>query len=109
MASFKTVAGKLYTARVVKTAFQLTELNLGVYNMTLGRDVLKSLGIILNHSTETITWDDTSIPMKVTSVQAADSFHIKDSKGIENRVGRIAEDKYKTIIKAKYEKADLKK
>eukprot|EP00957_Ditylum_brightwellii_P074138 5633670-Ditylum_brightwellii.AAC.1 len=54
-------------------------------------------------------WDDTSIPMKTTSVQPADSFHIKDPKGIDNMVGRIAGDKYKTILKAKYEKADLKK
>ena len=52
-ASFKTVAGKFYTAGVVKTAFKLAELNptakvdyklhvvntLGVYNMILGRDV----------------------------------------------------------------------
>jgi hypothetical protein len=117
------VAGKFHTARVVKTAFQPTELNpmakidcklhvantLGVYNMILGRDILKSLGIILNHVTETITWDDASIPMKTTLAQRADSFHIKDPKGINDMVGQIAGDKYKTILKAKYEKADLKK
>ena len=59
-ASFKTVAGKFHTAGVVKTAFQLTELNptakieyklhvantLGVYDMIIGIDILKSLGII---------------------------------------------------------------
>eukprot|EP00957_Ditylum_brightwellii_P177395 13512053-Ditylum_brightwellii.AAC.1 len=77
--------------------------------MILGRDVLKSLGIILNHATELITWDDTSIPMKATSAQAAGSFHTKDQKGINNMVGQIAGDKYKTILEAKYEKADLKK
>eukprot|EP00957_Ditylum_brightwellii_P061540 4670175-Ditylum_brightwellii.AAC.1 len=47
--------------------------------------------------------------MKATSVQAADSFQIKDLKGINNMAGRIAGDKYKTILNAKYEKADLKK
>eukprot|EP00957_Ditylum_brightwellii_P028116 2122858-Ditylum_brightwellii.AAC.1 len=47
-----------------------------VYNMILGRDVLKSLGIILNHATETITWDVASIPMKATSEQTAGSFHM---------------------------------
>eukprot|EP00957_Ditylum_brightwellii_P042481 3216771-Ditylum_brightwellii.AAC.1 len=108
-ASFKTVAGKFYTAVVVKTAFRLTELNptakvdyklhaantLGVYDMILGRDVIKSLGIVLNHATETITWDDTSIPMKTTSAQPAKSFHIKDPEGINNMVGQIAEDRYK--------------
>jgi hypothetical protein len=60
---------------------------LGVYDMVLGRDILKSLGIILNHATETIIWDDASIPMKATSAQTADSFHIKDPEGVDNMVG----------------------
>eukprot|EP00957_Ditylum_brightwellii_P176392 13432116-Ditylum_brightwellii.AAC.1 len=47
--------------------------------------------------------------MKTTSAQAADSFHVEDLKGINDMVGQIAGDKYKTILKAKYEKADLKK
>eukprot|EP00957_Ditylum_brightwellii_P058744 4454048-Ditylum_brightwellii.AAC.1 len=84
-ASFKTVAGKFYTAGLVKTVLRLTKLNptakvgyklhvantLGVYNIILDRDVLKSLGIVLNHATETITWDDASIPMKTTSARPA--------------------------------------
>ena len=63
--SFNTKAGNFHTARVVKAVFRLTELNptakidyklhvvnsLGVYDMILGRDLLKSLGIILNHAT----------------------------------------------------------
>eukprot|EP00957_Ditylum_brightwellii_P143625 10942762-Ditylum_brightwellii.AAC.1 len=64
---------------------------------------------MLNHATEIITWDDASIPMKTTLSQASDSFHIKDLKGINDMVGYIAEDKYKTILKSKYEKSDLKK
>eukprot|EP00957_Ditylum_brightwellii_P166118 12647166-Ditylum_brightwellii.AAC.1 len=47
--------------------------------------------------------------MKTTSVQPAESFHIKDPEGIDNMVGQIAGDRYKTILKAKYEKANLKK
>eukprot|EP00957_Ditylum_brightwellii_P093805 7143185-Ditylum_brightwellii.AAC.1 len=82
---------------------------LGVYNMILGRDVLKILGMVLNHVTETISWDDASIPMKAVSVQPAESFHIKDPEGVDDMVGHIAGDKYKTILEAKYEKADLKK
>eukprot|EP00957_Ditylum_brightwellii_P069610 5287678-Ditylum_brightwellii.AAC.1 len=122
-ASLKTVAGKFYTAGVVKTAFQLIELNstakidykllvansLGVYDMILGRDVLKSLGIIIIHMTETIILDDASKPMKSISAQPAESFHIEDLKGINDIVRQIAGDKYKTILKAKYEKVDLKK
>eukprot|EP00957_Ditylum_brightwellii_P055671 4217617-Ditylum_brightwellii.AAC.1 len=77
--------------------------------MILGRDVLKSLGIVLNHATETITWDGASIPMKTTSAQAVESFHIKDPEGVGDIVGQIAGDRYKTILEGKYEKADLRK
>eukprot|EP00957_Ditylum_brightwellii_P023740 1790962-Ditylum_brightwellii.AAC.1 len=58
---------------------------------------------------ETIMWDNASIHMKITSVQAADSFHIEDPKEINNMVEQIAEDKSKTILKTKYNKANLKK
>ena len=54
-------------------------------------------------------WDDASIPMKATSAQVSDSFHIKDPKGINNVVGHIAGDKYKKILQAKYKKANLTK
>ena len=122
-ASFITVAGKFNTAGKVKVAFKLPELNptakidckfhvaptLGMYDMIIGQDLLKSLGIILDHAAETITWNDASISMKTTSAQPAESFHIKDPPGIDNMVGRISGDRYKTILETKYEKADLKK
>eukprot|EP00957_Ditylum_brightwellii_P132231 10082540-Ditylum_brightwellii.AAC.1 len=60
--------------------------------MILGRDVLKILGIVLNHATETITWDDASIFMKTTSARPAESFHIKDPEGVDNMVGQIPGD-----------------
>eukprot|EP00957_Ditylum_brightwellii_P015142 1141407-Ditylum_brightwellii.AAC.1 len=63
-----------------------------MYGMILGRDVLKSVGIVFNHATETITWDDAIIPMKTTSAQPAESFHIKDPEGDDNMVGQIAGD-----------------
>eukprot|EP00957_Ditylum_brightwellii_P028145 2125264-Ditylum_brightwellii.AAC.1 len=45
--------------------------------------------------------------MKATSAQVSDSFHIKDPKEINDMVGPIAGDMYKTILQAKYEKANL--
>eukprot|EP00957_Ditylum_brightwellii_P152249 11591338-Ditylum_brightwellii.AAC.1 len=47
--------------------------------------------------------------MKTTSAQPAESFHIKDPKGVDDMVGQIAGGRDKTILKAKYEKANLKK
>eukprot|EP00957_Ditylum_brightwellii_P154563 11763640-Ditylum_brightwellii.AAC.1 len=58
---------------------------------------------------ETIMWDDASIPMNATSAQVSNSFHIKDPKGISDMGGHIAGDTHKTILRAKYEKDDLKK
>eukprot|EP00957_Ditylum_brightwellii_P190983 14541768-Ditylum_brightwellii.AAC.1 len=77
--------------------------------MILGQDLLKSLRIILDHATETITWNDASTPMKTTPVQPAKSFHIKDLPGIDDMVGQISGDRCRTILEAKYEKANLKK
>eukprot|EP00957_Ditylum_brightwellii_P003768 286237-Ditylum_brightwellii.AAC.1 len=47
--------------------------------------------------------------MKTTSVRPTESFHIEDPPGIDDMVGRISGDRYKTILEAKYEKADLRK
>eukprot|EP00957_Ditylum_brightwellii_P075941 5771991-Ditylum_brightwellii.AAC.1 len=47
--------------------------------------------------------------MKATSAQAFDSFYIADPKGINDMVGCIAGDTYKTILQAKCEKANLEK
>eukprot|EP00957_Ditylum_brightwellii_P100874 7688292-Ditylum_brightwellii.AAC.1 len=47
--------------------------------------------------------------MKTTSAQPAESFHIEDPEGVNDMVGRIAGDRYRTILEAKYEKANLKK
>eukprot|EP00957_Ditylum_brightwellii_P008348 631699-Ditylum_brightwellii.AAC.1 len=77
--------------------------------MIIGRDLLKSLGIVLDHATKTIAWNDTSIPMKTTSARPTESFHIKDPPGIDDMVGGILGERYKTILEAKYEKADLRK
>eukprot|EP00957_Ditylum_brightwellii_P108600 8282874-Ditylum_brightwellii.AAC.1 len=60
--------------------------------MIIGQDLLKSLGIVLDHATETITWNDARIPMKTTSAQPAESFHIKDPPGINDMVGQISGD-----------------
>ena len=58
---------------------------------------------------ETIMWDDVSIPIKTTSTQVSDSFHIENPKGVNDMIGRIAGDTYKTILQAKYKKANLTK
>ena len=122
-AHWVTIAGKFSTKGTVETQFQLTELNptatvtykfhvaesLGIYDMILGRDLLNQLGLTLDFSTATVTWEEASVPMKETTATAMESLHIDYPKGIDNMVGRIAGDDYKKILEAKYEKADLHK
>eukprot|EP00957_Ditylum_brightwellii_P180549 13753172-Ditylum_brightwellii.AAC.1 len=60
--------------------------------MIIGRDLLKSLGLVLDHATETITWNAASIPMKTTSAQPTESFQIEDPPGINDMVGQISGD-----------------
>jgi hypothetical protein len=122
-AHWKTVAGNFSTEGTVETKFQLPELNpiatinyklhvsnsLGVYDMILGRDLLKDLGLIIDYSTKSIIWNDAIIPMKGSTATVTESFHIQDPAGIDEMVGRLAGDKYKTILDAKYKKANLEK
>ena len=73
------IAGKFITKGTVETQFQLTELNqmatitynlqiaesLGIYNMIIGRDLLNKMGLTLDFSTPTVSWEESSVPMKV--------------------------------------------
>eukprot|EP00957_Ditylum_brightwellii_P116692 8901242-Ditylum_brightwellii.AAC.1 len=47
--------------------------------------------------------------MKTTSARPTESFHIKDPPGINDMVGQISGDRYKTILEAKYEMTNLRK
>ena len=93
-----TIAGKVSTSGAVETKFQLTELNpmatityklhvtefLGIYDMIICRDPLNEIRLKLDFSTETIMWDEASIPMKEPVVTHIEHY---DLKGINNVVG----------------------
>ena len=118
-----TIAGKFSTEGMVEKHFQLTELNptatitgklhvaksLGAYDMIIGRDLLNKIGLTLDFATETVSWEEASIPMKCPTATAIESLHIEDPPDIDDMVGRIAGDNYKKILRAKYGKADLRK
>jgi hypothetical protein len=82
---------------------------LGRYDMIIGRDVMKTLGMIIDFKTKLITWGKYHTNMKPTSVSVNDSYSIDDPRGINELVGRMAGDNYKKILDAKYEKADIEK
>ena len=114
-AHWATIAGTFSTNGIVETKFQLTELNptatityklhvvksLGLYDMIIGRDLLNDMGLTLDFSTETVSWEEASVPMKNPMAKTIESLHIDDPIGIDDMVGRIAGDTYKKILRAK--------
>ena len=77
---------------------------LGLYNMIIGRDLLKSLGLILDFSTRTIIWNDAIIPMKESAAAPIKSFHIDNPSDVDEMVGRLAGDTYKKYYELKMKK-----
>ena len=122
-AQWATVAGRFNTHGTVKQWFKIPELNpsatinynlhvahiLGVYNMILGRDLLTSLGLVIDLASKIVIWNDTSIPMKESASTPIESFHIEDPDGVGDMVGCLAGENYKKILEAKYKKADLQR
>ena len=95
---------EFHEARVIQSRLHVIEGPSSRYDMILGRDVLKELGIDIKFSTETIEWDGVSIPMKSMDAEAETDFTIQDSTAVQDATSRI-----KQILEAKYEAADLRK
>lgn len=76
--------------------------SLGAYDIIIGRDILRQLGIILNFNQDTIDWDDAIIPMKSEEATMEESFFVPDSSSLDEASQRI-----KNILDAKYDAADL--
>ena len=112
----KTAAGELSTNYQVDIEFSLPELHesrmvqwtvhvaktCGNYDLILGRDIMRELGLTFSFSTCTTTWDENSIPMKESNCKVTNSYFIHDSPAVEDSTDRV-----KRILDAKYEKADL--
>jgi hypothetical protein len=72
------------------------------YDMIIGRDIMKDLGIDVRFSTSTIDWDGASIPLKDGDATVEEAYHVEDPSSIKESVSRL-----KHILDAKYDKADL--
>ena len=113
---WSTPAGTMKTAGKAKANFTMPEFydnrlitwdvhvakSLGAYDMIIGRDVMKDLGIDLSFSADTITWEGVEIPFKDTDVNITESYYIPDPGIVDEAAERL-----KTILDAKYEKANL--
>ena len=111
--SWTTSAGKFTTTKIVEAKLILAEFfegktitcqahvapSLGAYDMILGRNILKELGIKLNFQNETIEWEDAMVAMKPEIATPSTS---NFTSSLDDATERI-----KSILDAKYEPADI--
>jgi len=82
------------------------------YDLIIGRDLLKELGMSLDFSQHIVTWDNATITMKdvasVTQLHKNDhnSFYWQDDSA-ETEALKSSTERIKRILDAKYEKANL--
>eukprot|EP00957_Ditylum_brightwellii_P117357 8950254-Ditylum_brightwellii.AAC.1 len=63
--------------------------------MIIGRDVMKTLGMIIDFKNKLITLGKYHANMKPATVSVNDSYSIDDPRGVDELVGRMAGDNYK--------------
>jgi hypothetical protein len=90
--------------RVITSELHATKKTLAGYDIIIGRDLLKELGIVLDFKNETILWGDGEIPMKPRDATVETSFFINEPAGLAEEADRMSK-----ILDAKYSKADIKK
>lgn len=106
MTTNSTVDGKLilpefHDGRVLKWKFHVSK-TLGAYDMIVGRDLMKDLGMDIRFSDETIEWADAEVPFRDANSIEADMYYVGDSDMTTHATSRM-----KDILGAKYEAADL--
>mgnify|MGYP005753024869 CR=1 FL=1 len=93
---------ELHEDRMIQWTSHIASQSIANYDMIIGRDLLRSLAIDIKFSNETVEWDGAYIPMKGMNASIETDYHIEDSFVIDSAASRI-----KTILDAKYVKANL--
>ena len=94
---------ELHKRHVVHWKMHVTENKLN-YDMIMGRDLLAELGIDLLYSKNIIEWDHKTVPFREHNASADTEYYQLDQAPIDDATERI-----KSILNAKYEKADIDK
>ena len=81
--------------------------DLGVleYDMIIGRDLMKSLGLIIDFNHEVLCWDDVTIPMNRTKINNRKEFNENFQLATEPRTVQKATERVTKILDAHYEKS----
>ena len=95
---------ELNANKLINQSLHVVDLNIDRYDMIIGRDLIRSLGIDIHGGDMNIHWDDAAIPWRDIDSTAKDVFALLQNNGPFN-----AETKrMKHILDAKYSKADIK-
>ena len=94
---------EFFEDRLIEWSVHLTD-KLGHYDMIIGRDLLTELGVDINFSTSTCSWDNSVIPMREPTVPIEQSFIVEESGPVKQATIRL-----KKILEAKYVPADIPK
>ena len=119
--SWRTAAGDFHTDGIIKAEFAIPELNLtskvsydlhvasnlGPYDIILGRDVLRELGIVLDFNMQIVIWNHACISMKPANCKINNSWAITYPEEVDDMVSRLTREQYRNVIDAKYKKANL--
>ena len=110
------MAGTISTGSTAKVEFSLPEFHedkllewtvhltpkLGNYDMIIGRDLMSEVGIDIHFSTQTCSWEHSTIPMRQPTVRIEQSYIVEESGPVKQATARL-----KQILDAKYEAADI--
>ena len=94
---------ELYADRVIEHSFNVLETAVISYDMIIGTDLMRELGLKLDFKDLTITWDEAVMPFKNRDDTFETGFYQADSTAVLESTERI-----KRILDAKYEKIDVR-
>ena len=95
---------ELHANKLINQSLHVVDLNIDRYDMIIGRDFIKSLGIDIHGTDITIDWDNASIPWRDIYSTTNDAFELSQHNAHFNSETK----RMKRILDAKYSKADIK-
>ena len=95
---------ELHANKLINKSLHVVNLNIDRYDIIIGRDFIRSLGIDIHGADMTIHWDDAANPWRDIVSTAKDVFALSQHNAPFNAETKIM----KRILDSKYSKADIK-
>ena len=95
---------ELHANKLINQSLHVVDLNIDCYDMIIGRDLIRYLGIEIHEADTTIHWDNDAIPRRDIYSTTKDVFALSQQNAPFNSETK----RMKHILDAKYSKADIK-